>query len=47
MHIFFFYVLCITLMLVIINWPDASQVAFLTPETELNVILFTQENTTG
>ena len=42
-----FYVLCITLMFVIINWPDATQVAFLTPETELYVILFTQEKTTG
>ena len=29
-------------MLVIINWPYATQVAFLTPETELHVILFTQ-----
>ena len=33
-------------MLVIINWLDATQRAFLTPETELYVILFTQEKTT-
>ena len=33
-------------MFVLINWPDATQVAFLTPETELYVILFTQEKTT-
>ena len=33
-------------MFVIINWPDATQEAFLTP-TELYVILFTQEKTTG
>ena len=44
---FLFYVLCITLMFVIIKWPGATQVAFLTPETELYVILFTQEKTTG